>query len=176
MVIRNKKGDFASLLYVVILLFIIGMIFLFTNKLTHEISVKQEEIFNSSVEYQNSSAITALQTIRDTNDTAYDYGFLAIYIGCIASLGVTAFMTRIHPIFYIFYVLLGIFVLATGVLLSNAYQAVAETSTMADAAARFPIMNFMLGSYAPLVITVVIILFMVLLFGKTPDTTRGAYQ
>lgn len=172
----NKKGDFESMIYVVILIFIIGFIFIFVNRLNHQFSITTESIFNSSDQLKNSSAIPALQKIRNTEDNAWDYGFLAIYIGCILSLGVSAYSTRIHPIFYIIYGVLGLFVLVVGVMLSNAWQSAAENPEMTETITRFPITNFLLGSYAPLAITFMLVVFMVLLFGKTPDSEKEAFN
>ncbi len=171
----NNKGDFESLLYVVILIFVIGFIFVFVNRLNHEFSITTEGIFNSSTEFQNSSAITSIQKIRTVDDSAWDYGFLAIYIGSIAALCVTAYSTKISPVFYWVYGLLSLGILAVGVMLSNSWQAMAETSMMSETITRYPITNFLLGSYAPLAVTAMIIITMILLFGKTPES-RGAFE
>lgn len=171
----NNKGDFQSLLYIVIMIFVIGFIFIFVNRLNNQFSLTTEGIFNSTAEFQNSSAISAMEKIRTVDNSAWDYAFLAIYIGSIAALCVTAYSTRISAVFFWVYGLLSLGILAVGVMLSNAWQATAENVEMASTVARFPITNFILGSYAPLAVTVIIVIVMILLFGKTPDNNGGAY-
>lgn len=165
----NKKGDFQSLLYIVIMIFIVGFIFIFVNRLNNELSTTTERIFNNSADFQNSSAITSIQKIRQVDNAAWDYGFLAIYIGSIAALCITAYSTKISPVFFWVYGLMSLAILGVGVMLSNAWQATVENPEMVETVARYPITNFLLGSYAPLAVTVMIVIVMILLFGKTPD-------
>ena len=165
----NRKGDFQSLLYLVIMIFVIGFIFIFVNRLNNQFSVATESIFNSSDQFQNSSAIASLQKIRAVDNSIWDYAFLALYIGSIAALAVSAFSTRVSAVFYWVYGLLSLGILAVGVMLSNAWQAAVENPQMTETIARFPITNFLLGSYAPLAVTAMIVITMIILFGKTPD-------
>lgn len=165
----NKKGDFESLLYLVIMIFVLGFIFIFTNTLNSKLSIAEESIFNSSTDFQNSSAIPALQKIRTVDNYAWDYGFLALYIGSIAALAVSAYSTRISTIFYWVYGLLSLGVLAVGVMLSNTWQATVDNPQMTEAVSHFPITNFLLGTYAPIAVTAMIMVVMILLFGKTPE-------
>lgn len=170
----NKKGDFESMLYMVIMIFIIGFIFIFVNKLNNQMSVEMEGVLNSSSSLMNSSAIDVVKEIRSVENNAWDYGFLALYIGTLAALCVTAYSTRISPVFFWVYGLLSLGILAVGVMLSNTWQEAAASSQMAETITRFPITNFLLGSYAPLAVTVMIIIVMILLFGKTPEA-KGAF-
>lgn len=165
----NKKGDIASLIYLVIVLFLIGFVFIFGNTLTHKLTTQMEATFNSSTAFNESSAIPALQKIRTTDDLIWDWAFLALYVGSIAGLAVSAFSTRISVIFYWFYGIMSLGVLLIGVMLSNAWQAAVATDVLSESVTRFPITNFLLGSYAPLAVTAMIMITMILLFGKTPD-------
>ena len=168
--VKNKRGDIPSLIYLVITLFLIGFVFIFGNTLTHKLTTQMEVQLNTSTQFQNSTAISALQKIRTTDDYIWDYGFLAIYIGSIAALGISAYATRISAIFFWFYALMGIIVLMIGVMLANAWQTGVATSALSDSVARFPITNFLLGSYAPIAVTAIIVITMILLFAKTPDS------
>lgn len=167
---ESKRGDIPSLIYIVVILGVIAFVFIFTSKLSHQLNTQMEIALNSSPEFENSSAIPAIQTIRDVNDWAYDYAFLALYIGSLIALGLTAYSTRISPVFYWVYALMSLAVLAVGVLISNTWQAATETEMLSDTVARFPITDFLLGSYYPLAVTALILITMILLFGKTPET------
>lgn len=165
----NTKGDIPSLIYLVIVIFLIGFVFIFGNTLTHKLTTQMEATYNSTAATQNSSAIAALQKIRATDDVIWDWAFLAIYIGAIAALGVSAYSTRISPIFYWFYGLLSLGVLLIGVMLSNTWQAAVATGVLSESAVRFPITNFLLGTYAPIAVLAMIAITMILLFAKTPE-------
>ena len=68
--------------------------------------------------------------------------------------------------FYFIYgivVLIGLFV---GVALSNAWEVMVETPALAGTVARFPITDAILNNFYPIFITVVIIITMIMLFGK----------
>lgn len=167
--ILNKKGDIPSLIYAVVILFAIGFIFIFMNTLNHKLFTTTEGIFNSSSQLNNSQAIPTLQKIRATDDVAWDWAFLALYIGMMIALGMTAYATRISMAFYWIYIISSLFVLALGVAMSNGWQTAVSTGALQEAATRFPITNILLGSYAPIAVTALILITAILLFGKTPE-------
>lgn len=168
--LHNKKGDIESLIYVVVILFAIGFILIFVNTLNHKISVATENIFTNSSSMQNSSAIESIQKIRSVDDMAWDYAFLAIYIAVILGLGMTAYATRINIAFFWIYIIMSLVVLMLGVSLSNAWQTAVQNEQLTETVARFPITNFLLGSYAPIAVTGLILVTALLLFAKPQDS------
>ena len=174
--IKEKRGDIASLIYVVTIIFAIAFVFIMGNKLNHQIFDKEEQIFNSSTSLQNSSAITAVQKIRAVDDVAWDYAFLGIYFACLIGLGMTAYATRITTLFYWIYIVMSLVVLILGVALSNAWQTAVSTDALSDVVTRFPITNMLLGSYGPIAVTALILVTALLLFAKPPETQGGVMQ
>ena len=170
---KNKKGDIASLIYVVIVIFCIGFVVILANKLNHKIFDAEETIFNNSVELNNSAAIPAIQKIRNVDDTAWDYAFLGIYVAVMLGLGMTAYAQRINIAFFWVYIIMSLVVLMLGVAMSNAWQTAVESDALSDVVVRFPITNFLLGTYAPLVVTALIMVTALLLFAKPPETAGG---
>ena len=81
-------------------------------------------------------------------------------------IGIFSYQTPINPIFFWISVILAMFWLFVGTLLSNLWQGIAEQPQLADTIARFPIMNAILGSYYPTIVTFILIIGMILLFGK----------
>lgn len=55
-----------------------------------------------------------------------------------------------------------------GVMLSNIWQEAAADPEFAVTLTRFPITNAILGSYFPLIVTGIIVLAMLFIFGKPP--------
>lgn len=163
----NKKGDFATIVYVVIFLFVIGVVFLFMNKLNQSIFTELGNNLNET--YGHTQAMTTLEHIKSRDLVVWDYAFLGIFFGCLMAIGLTAYAVRISPIFYWIYGIMSLTVLALGVILCNIWQEYAADPEFAAEILRFPIMNTILGTYYPLVATAIIILTMIFLFGKPPE-------
>lgn len=167
----NKKGDIVSIIYVVLIAVIIGILFLFFNRLTDPMYDHLEVYFNDS---DNIEALEATQTIHATDNTAWDWGFLGLIIGMLISLALTAFATRISVAFYWIYGLMSIIVLVLGVAMSNVWQQLAEDPAFASSISHYPITNAILGSNYPIFIAAIIFVGMIILFGKTKD--QGGLQ
>ena len=163
----NKKGDIASILFVVIILATIGILFFILNHINDSIFTKINTVIGDS-DWNETQADIALDNIHDTDNVIWDYAFLGIFLGILIALGLTAYAIRISPVFYWIYGLISLTALATGVLLSNTWQDLSTSPEFATTITRFPITNMLLGSYFPIVVLAIIIITMVILFGKPP--------
>ena len=162
----NKKGDFASIVFAVVTIFVIGVVFLLTSQLKGEIYSSLQSNLNES--FEDTEALTALAEIKETEQVIWDYAFMGIFLGMFMVLGLTAYSVRISPVFYWIYGLMCLTVLATGVIVSNIWQKLAAAPEFAVTITQFPMTNAVLGSYYPLITTVMIMLAMIFLFGKPP--------
>jgi chromate transport protein ChrA len=170
----NKKGDIPSLIYIVVIIFVIALIFLFTNHLKDRLYTSLDTYFNSTPTYNESEARTALTTIHTgDNSGMWDYAFLFIAVGMLLVMALTAYSTRISPLFYWIYGVLTMIILMIGVVLSNFWQSIASNSVFSTTITRFPITNLLLGTYYPTMVTAVIIIAIVLLFGKPGGSQFG---
>jgi len=171
--LRNKRADFESVVYVVIFLVVIGMAIFTINHLNVEIFTELETHINDSG-YEDTEAMTQAGKFLDSNTSnAWDYGFLAIFFGSLMAIALSAYAIRISPVFYWVYGILSIFVLGLGTILSNIWQELAADPTFATTLTRFPIMNTLLGTYYPLMVTVIIVVMMGILFGKPSGQGEG---
>lgn len=162
----NKKGDFASIIYLVIILFIIGVFIFFMNHLTNQVYGSLDTYFDESAKYNNTLAETAVEDINTADNSMWDYGFLGISIGLLITLIGSAYSTRISPIFYWLYAILGIIIMVLAVILSNTWQTLAANAEFANTITRFPITNALLGTYYPTFILAAMMLAIIFLFGK----------
>lgn len=165
---KNKRGDFESILFVVLFLFIIGVIFFFTTHFKDEIYSNFQEELNTS-EYNDTEAWNVLGEFRTSEISAWDYAFLAVFIGSMIALGLTAYAIRISPVFFWIYALMSLTILISGVIASNIWQDIASDPEFATTLTYFPITNSILGSYYPLIVVIIIITGMAVLFGKPPS-------
>lgn len=166
----NKKGDIPSILLIIVSLAIVGLIIFFISHVSDDFYSAFDNYFeNSSAGLNDSTAHETLQKIQATNRSVWDFAFLGIVMGYFLALMLTMFSTRISPVFYWIYALVAIVGLVLATILSNIWQGAVENPEFAVTITRFPMMNTILGTYYPIFITVVIVLAMVLLFGKNPS-------
>ena len=167
---KNKRGQFESVLLVVITIFIIGIILFFFNHMNKQIYDKFDEYFEEDTDLNNTEAHQALEKIQYIEGTnIWDWAFLAIFIGLIIQIVMFSFATRINIAFYWIMVILDIPILIVGVVLSNVWQSLAANAEFATTILRFPIANLLLGSYFPIAVTVLIFFASIILFGKKPE-------
>jgi len=167
--LENKKGDIASIIYIVIFLFVVAIALLFISHLNDEIYSELDTALNSTHGENISSEVrNTLIKSQTINREVWDWAFLGIFMGSLLAIGLSAYAVRISPIFYWVYALLSLVVLALGIILSNIWQDMAADAEFAVTIARFPITNAILGSYFPMVVTAITILAMIIIFGKLP--------
>lgn len=175
MLINNKRGDLESIIFIVIFLAVIGFILFLVSHINQEIfteiSLNLEK--NATSNYTESVAIMEEFKARDA--VIWDYAFLGIFMGSIMAIGLSAYAIRVSPIFYWVYGLMALVVLATGVMLSNIWQDMATDAEFAATLSNFPITNILLGSYYPVAITAIVVISMIILFGKPPGN-QGGFQ
>ena len=164
----NKKGDVASFLVAIASLFAIGIIIFLLSHIKAAFYVELQDYLNESADYNESEALNVVREAQSAEITSriWDYAFLGIYIGYIIALGLTAFSTKISPAFFWLYVLIAIIGLFVGVALSNTWQGISENPELSTTIDDFPITNALLGTYYPLGITIILAIFLILLFGK----------
>lgn len=166
---KNKKGQFLSILVLVITVFIIAIILLFLNHLNKKVYDQFDEYFDDSNTFNGTEAHQVVNDLQGVEGgQIWDYAFLAIFIGMIIQMIMLSFASRTNIAFFWIFVILGFIVLTVGVMLSNTWQELASNPTFAETILRFPIMNGILGSYYPLMITGIMFLGMLILFGKFP--------
>jgi len=165
----NNKGQFASVLLAVVTIFIVGIILFFFNHVNDQLYSSFGDWFEKSVDYNNSEAHEALKDIHEVDNSVWDYAFFAIFIGLMIQMLFFSFATRINIAFYWVFAILGIIILIVGTILSNMWQEIAANPEFAITLTRFPITDMILGSYYPTVIVGILLLTMIILFGKPPQ-------
>lgn len=163
--LKNKRGDIPSLLFAIMSVFIAGIILVVFSHLFMQMYGSIGDYFETT-KYKDSIPDKTLEEVIDYEQSIWDYAFLAIAIGYIIMMGILAFSTNVSPVFYFIYGLAAFFGFVVGIALSNLFQHLAEMTQFADTIARFPITNAILGNFFPLYITAMLLITMILLFGK----------
>jgi len=162
----KKKGDIPSILFAIIIIFVAGVILLVMSNLTSQIYQGFDDYFDNS-KYNGTEAHQALNTVQEYEESMWDYVFLAIVIGYVLMLIILGFSTQISAVFYFIYGIVAMIGLFVGVALSNTWEKMVETDALSGTVARFPITDAILNNFYPLFITVVIVITMIMLFGKS---------
>jgi len=169
--LSNRRGQFVSILLMIITVFIIGLLFFFANHVNKKLYDSFDEYFEGSDE-NNTEAHQAVQDFQDIEGSQiWDFAFLAIFMGFILQMVIFSFATRISIVFYWIFAIIGIIGLVLATIVANMWQEVAANPEFATTITRFPITNALLGTYFPIVITGVLLIVIIVIFGKPAGQT-----
>lgn len=157
----------------VLFLAIVGIIIFFISYLNVTLFTELELTLNDS-NYNNTEAHTQSTVFKEKNESRlWDYAFLGIFFGSFIAIALSAYAVKISPVFYWVYVVMALMVLTLGTILSNLWQEIATEPDFAVQVTNFPIMNSLLGSYYPMIVTAIIFFAMIILFGKPARQEEG---
>jgi len=165
----GKKGDVPSLLFVFAALIVVVLVIVLFNSMSNQFFGTLDNYFNNTEAYNETTVHETTRYIQSDENLSWDYGILIIIIGMFLGLLVSAFLTRTSPAFFWIYILLCLIILVFAVVVQSIWQSLAASPAFAEDAARFPISNALLGSYMPTFAMAIIMLTIILLFGKTPQ-------
>lgn len=173
----NKKGDIPSLILAVVLMFIVAILLLFFQQLKVPLYNSLDQYFENS-EFNDTLAHDALQELQhqDVEQNIWDYASLAIIFGIVIALILTAYATRVSVAFFWIYIIASMAIIVLGVIMGNIWEAVATDPTMATAITAFPITNLILGNSFSLWVAAFMFIFIMVLFGKTPQQAGGGFK
>ena len=167
---KNKRGQFESVLLAVITIVVIGIILFFLSHMNKQFYDSFDQYFEGSEDFNQTEAHIALEKIQAVEGSnIWDFAFLAIFIGLIIQIVMFSFATRINIAFYWILILVDLPILIVGVVLSNVWQTLVANVEFATTITRFPITNLLLGSYFPIAVTILIFFAAIIVFGKRPE-------
>lgn len=153
----NKKGTILDFLYIVVILFIFGIVSMIMFPVFKEVNRGLNE---------SGVPVEQLQLSVDIEDkyvNITDGIFLFILIGLSIATLIGAFMINTYPAFYpIAAFLLGIFAIVNSIL-SNAFSEVADAPTISDYSSQFLITNFVMNNLPVIMLVISFIIVIVLL-------------
>lgn len=163
----NKKGtDIPSILFAIATIFIIGILFFVFSHLASEIYSSLQTTINNNPNINATYANETLTTIQNFEQSMWDYAFLFIVIGYLIVMMILAFSTQANASFYFIFVIVGLFGLFLGVVLSNAWESFTSASVFSETIARFPITDAILDNFFTLYVLAMVFLTLIMLFGK----------
>jgi len=159
----NKKGDIGEGVFLIIGLFILGLIFVFSYLIFSNINTAFQESSTVSDE-----AKTMTNNVMGRYATIFDNAFAFIMIGLFAGVLILAWFIRSHPaLFWLMVPILAI-IIFFGAIYANIFVEFTDMPDVATAAAEFPITTFIFNNFV-YVVTAMVLLISLALFAKTGD-------
>ena len=159
--LRKRKGDPTDILLFLIIVFFLAVslsVALFANSKIAE--VIDTTVLNESEAYQ--SIHNSFTTI---NEHTAQQGFTLFFGILIIGIIVSSFLVRVHPVFiFIYIIVLGVTIL-TSVYLANAYAMMVANGQLAEIAANYGMMTFIMRNIVKILLAVGA-LSMIVIFGK----------
>ena len=165
---RGNRGQLTQVIFIIILLFTIGLTLLIASKILTGFWTSLDE-----------AAITTAETNQtrvafDTVPATFDYGMLFVVFGLSIGLMITSFMIPSHPIFIVIN-FFGIYLLVfLSMTISNLYGEIiaGEDSPFITEAESYPITNFLIN-YMPYICVIIVFFSTVIMFAKGQGGTYG---
>jgi len=123
---KNKRGSIQDILFIGVSLLAIAIVVLIVFKISNEIN-NELQVNPQIAEYDDAShGRDAFNKINDMYPGVIDNSFLFLVVGLSIVALVLAAMVRIHPAFFIFFLLVLIIIIFLCGVFSNIYQEIAE--------------------------------------------------
>lgn len=126
---KNKKASIQDVIYIMIALIVVSVGFLIGYKIYHEINsnLQANDIISG-----NAKASTASNSIENLYPGVIDNSFMLLVVGlCIAAIAL-AMMVRIHPIFFVFFLIIFFIIIFLAGVFSNIYQGISDTPEFSE--------------------------------------------
>ena len=158
---KGKKGDITDIMVFLITIFILAIGLFILAYIVPQISDGLDTAgMNSSTEGAN-----AIDRMSDIGTVTIQRGFFLLFMGLIASMMITSFFARTHPIFLFLYVLVLGLTVFLAVYLGNAYQQLVATPIFVETLSTQGLINIVMNNILTIILAVGA-LSMVIVFAK----------
>ena len=145
---KNKKGDAASLLVMVIMLFVLGIAAVLFSHFFLDTMEAMKDIDGIS-----NNTINSITTVENQTIPLLDYLFLFTFIGILIAIVISSIFIDSHPaVIFIFIILLAIAIMVAAIF-SNAFDEIGNQEELAPTYNQFSMTRNLMNIY-PLLILV----------------------
>jgi hypothetical protein len=164
-----KKGDLPDMMIFLITITILAVGLFVLAFVVPEIT----EGLNIAGLNNSAEGANAIEELTKVGTQTIQNGFFLLFVGLIASVMISSFLVRTHPIFLFLYILfLGVTVFL-GTYLGNMYETISETTIFAGTLASQNLINLVMENIVVIVIAVGA-LSMVIIFAKFSSFRGGS--
>ena len=161
----NKKGSIQDIIFIATVMFFFAIVILIGFKVNDELKNKFEEN-EMQDSFEPSAAIRINATFAQTNGMftgVLDNSFLFLVIGLSGMAFVMAGLVRIHPIFFVFYIIILTIVIFLCGIFSTVYNQIASQPEFATLAAELTFIHHIM-TYLPLFIGVMGVILSIVMY------------
>ncbi len=163
----NKKATIQDLVLIMVIIAMFAVGVLITYKISDELNTKFKEDVNIN---QSERAIKAFGQITDMYPGVIDNTFLLLVFGLSIGALTLAFLVRVHPVFFVGFLLVLVIIIFLAGIFSNIYLEMANTSEFTGVASNLTFITHIIGKL-PLIIGIVGFLIAIVMF-KQYQTTQ----
>jgi len=165
--IKNKRGDVSNIPVFMIILFFLAISFIvgvYTNDIIKDV-INDPKMETSVTDTISGALITF-------NETTVQQAFVFAVAIMIIVMFISAFLVRIHPVFFFIYLLVLSFTLFMSVFISNIYHQFISVEQIANIASKQPMINYFM-EHMVIIVLVVGIMSLIVTFAKKPSSIVG---
>ena len=151
---KNKKGSLQDLVFIGAILLTMSIAILLGFKITNEVNSKIQDNAILGGMAGADDAKNAMNNINNLYSGVIDNSFLLLTMGLAVIALILAMLVRVHPVFFVFYIILLTIIIFLSGVFSNIYTKMAESTAMADVATQL-IFTSHIMAYLPFLIGVV---------------------
>lgn len=160
--IKNKRGDFPSLLIMLVVIIGISLASIIFAKvflaITNELK-DQPEFSNRTV--------SVIEVVEDNTIPFLDFFIFFALIAIMIGLIISSIYIDVHPAIVVVFIIALIVAVFLSGQLANIFSEVTSTSDLTDTASQFTYTNLILGSHFPIIILITGIIIIIVLYGKS---------
>ncbi len=136
----NKKGSIQDLILIMVIITVFAVGTLVVYKISNELNTKfQEE------DRLDEKGKTAFAQINNMYPSVIDNSFLLLVIGLSLGALILAFMVRIHPVFFVGFVIVLVIIIFVAGVMSNIYLEIANDPEFTEVATNLTFITNIIG-------------------------------
>ena len=153
---KNKRGDFTGLLYLVVMIAATAFFLLIAGYISVQISTSMDE----KIGVLNNESSDMFDATTNTANNSLTAVWFVVFGGLLLGLFITAWNIPTKPIYVPVFIILLIITIIVAVAMSNAYEMLYEANQLADIANTQGAINFIMSNlpYVALIIGIIVLI------------------
>lgn len=163
MLIKNKKGDFFQIFFLLIILLVAAVMGLLCLKLGTLINEKIEEVYPD----QSEAVVKVNNFVQTQAPKAVDYMVFFLFLGGTIGIMTAAVRTNFSPVIIFLFLLMSLIAILSASGIVNLYQGFAQTDVLVDVSQELTLTNIVFSRYTPLFICIIAGISLILMYSKS---------
>jgi hypothetical protein len=159
----NKKGDFASLIILVTVVFGLAIGAVLGGHLLLNVFGELQE----QEEFQNTTAGETIESVEGKTVDYLDFFIFFLLFAMMIGIIVSATMIDTHPVMIMIFIVGMFIIIFLSGILANAFYDITSEGVLLSTSSQFTLTNLVLGSHFPIIMLVISVIVIIILYGKS---------